>query len=59
MPDIYPDQQALNARGALLSNPATIAISGPAYGTEHYTYGAMVAGLLRSAPRAFNACWSG
>ncbi|CAM3342076.1 ABC transporter permease [Stackebrandtia soli] len=43
MPDLYPDQQALDGRAALMENPATIAMTGPGFGVDDYTFGAMVA----------------
>lgn len=42
----YPDQAALQARAALLDNPASVMMTGPAFGTDHYTFGAMVANEL-------------
>ncbi len=42
----YPDQQALQARAHLLNNPAAIMMTGPLFGADHYTFGAMVANEL-------------
>src|SRR5690606_27417110 len=42
----YPDQASLDARAALLDNPAAIVMSGPLFALEHYTLGAMVANEL-------------
>lgn len=41
----YPDQSALDARFALLDNPAAIMMTGPLFATD-YTIGAMVANEL-------------
>lgn len=43
MPDIFPTEQARQARGALVENPAPKALIGPGYGTDNYTIGAMLA----------------
>lgn len=42
----YTTPEALEARGQLMGNPATIMMTGPAFGLEHYTFGAMVANEL-------------
>lgn len=42
----YPDQAALQARAMLLNNPAAIMMTGPLFGLENYTFGAMVANEL-------------
>lgn len=40
---LYDTQDARQARATLMSSPAAIMMSGPGYGTEHYTLGAMIA----------------
>lgn len=42
----YSTSESLQARGQLLSNPATVMMTGPAFGLEDYTFGAMVANEL-------------
>ncbi|NUL45052.1 polyketide antibiotic transporter [Cellulosimicrobium funkei] len=42
----FATDEAIQARGALLTNPATIMMTGPAFGADHYTFGAMVANEL-------------
>lgn len=42
----YPDQQALDARAALLGNPSAVLMTGPAFAREHYTLWAAVANEL-------------
>src|SRR5699024_2854186 len=44
--EAYPDQQALDARAALLGNPSAVLMTGPAFGREHYTLWAAVANEL-------------
>lgn len=44
--ETYPTQESLQARAALLSNPSAVMMTGPAFGREHYTFGAMVANEL-------------
>ncbi|GAB3820361.1 exporter of polyketide antibiotics [Tessaracoccus terricola] len=44
--EAFPTQESLDARGALLGNPATIMMTGPAFDMEHYTFGAMLANEL-------------
>ncbi len=39
----YPDAAARQARAALMSNPSAVMMSGPAFGLDDYTFGAMVA----------------
>lgn len=39
----YPDAGARQARAALMGNPSAVMMSGPAFGHEDYTLGAMVA----------------
>jgi ABC-2 type transport system permease protein len=43
LPLAYPDQAALQTRAAILKNPSGALLSGPGYGLEHYTLGAMLA----------------
>ncbi|SDU23198.1 ABC transporter permease [Jiangella alkaliphila] len=45
-PETYPTAADRQARADLLDNPATIALTGPAYGTDNYTFGAMTANEL-------------
>ena len=42
----YTTPESLQARAALLANPATVMMTGPAFGLENYTFGAMVANEL-------------
>ena len=44
--ETYPDAQALQARAALLTNPAAVMMTGPAFALEDYTFGAMLANEL-------------
>ena len=44
--EAYPTDAALQSRGALLANPETIMMTGPAFAADHYTFGAMVANEL-------------
>ncbi|MDN5901068.1 MAG: polyketide antibiotic transporter [Brachybacterium sp.] len=44
--EAYPDQQALDARAALLGNPSAVLMTGPAFGRDHYTLWAAVANEL-------------
>ncbi|MGP5097113.1 ABC transporter permease [Brachybacterium alimentarium] len=46
MKGVYPDQQALDARAALLENPSAVMMTGPAFALDHYTFWAMVANEL-------------
>jgi ABC-2 type transport system permease protein len=39
----YPTAADRQARGEVMSNPAAVMLSGPGYGLDHYTLGAMVA----------------
>jgi ABC-2 type transport system permease protein len=43
VPELYPTAEELLARGAFVSNPVLAIFTGPGYGTEGYTVGAMVA----------------
>ncbi|WP_026874313.1 ABC transporter permease [Jiangella gansuensis] len=45
-PETYPTAADRQARADLLDNPATVALTGPAYGKDDYTYGAMTANEL-------------
>lgn len=45
-PDIYPTPEARQSRAALMTSPAAVAMSGPGYGVEDYTFGAMLANEL-------------
>lgn len=42
----YPDRESLQARAMLLNNPAAIMMTGPLFGADDYTFGAMVANEL-------------
>lgn len=42
----YPDAAARQTRAMLMSNPSAVLMSGPAFGLEDYTLGAMVANEL-------------
>lgn len=44
--EAFPTPEAVRARGALMENPATLLMTGPAFGTDDYTFGAMVANEL-------------
>ena len=44
--EAYPDQQALDARAALLGNPSAVLMTGPAFAREDYTLWAAVANEL-------------
>lgn len=43
LPDLYPTAAERQARATLIENPGTRAVSGPGYGLDDYTFGAMVA----------------
>ncbi|HIW63645.1 MAG TPA: hypothetical protein H9881_14395 [Candidatus Stackebrandtia excrementipullorum] len=43
LPDLYPTAAARQGRALLLENPAAVAMSGPGYGRDAYTFGAMIA----------------
>lgn len=43
---IYPSQQARDARAELIVSPIAAALSGPGFGVDHYTRGAMIANEL-------------
>ncbi|MFC6258137.1 polyketide antibiotic transporter, partial [Kocuria oceani] len=42
----FPDDQARQARAALLENPAAVMMTGPAFGADDYTLGAMTVNEL-------------
>ena len=44
--EAYPDQQALDARSALLANPSAVLMTGPAFARDRYTLWAAVANEL-------------
>ncbi|MEF3119703.1 polyketide antibiotic transporter [Kocuria flava] len=44
--ETFPDGQARQARAALLENPAAIMMTGPAFGADDYTLGAMTVNEL-------------
>ena len=43
---VYRTQAERQARAAVIDTPAGVLLSGPGYGTEHYTLGAMIANEL-------------
>lgn len=43
LPDLYPTASDRQSRADLMDNPAVRAMTGPGYGTDDYTYGAMIA----------------
>lgn len=43
LPDIYLDDSDLAARADLMNNPGLRVVSGPGYGLDDYTFGAMIA----------------
>ena len=43
LPDLYVEEGDRQARAALMENPGLRAISGPGYGLEDYTFGALLA----------------
>ncbi|WP_051442168.1 ABC transporter permease [Arthrobacter sp. H14] len=46
IPIAYPDQAALQTRAAIMKDPAGAMMTGPGYGVENYTLGAMLANEL-------------
>ena len=42
----YPDAAARQTRAALMTNPSAVLMTGPAFGVDDYTFGAMVANEL-------------
>lgn len=44
--EAFPTQESLQSRAALLTSPATIMMTGPAFAIDDYTFGAMVANEL-------------
>lgn len=42
----YPTQAALDARASLMTNPAAIMMTGPAFSLDNYTFGAMLSNEL-------------
>ena len=44
--EAFPTPESIRARGALLNNPATLMMTGPAFAADDYTFGAMVANEL-------------
>lgn len=42
----YPTQEALQGRASLMSNPAAVLMTGPAFSLDNYTLGAMLANEL-------------
>lgn len=58
LPDIYLDAADRQVRAELMTNPGTRAISGPGYGLDDYTFGAMVANEYLSWVAIFVALMS-
>lgn len=58
IPDLFQDASDLQARADLMRNPGTRAISGPGYGLDDYTYGAMTANEYLSWVAIFVALMS-
>lgn len=46
IPVAYPDQAALQTRAEIMKDPAGALMTGPGYGVENYTFGAMVTNEL-------------
>lgn len=46
IPVVYPDQEAMQTRAAIMMEPSGAMMTGPGYGLEQYTMGAMVANEL-------------
>jgi ABC-2 type transport system permease protein len=46
MEEIYSTPESLQARAALMANPSAVMMTGPAFGLDNYTFGAMVANEL-------------
>lgn len=46
MKQIYTTPESLQARAALMANPSAVMMTGPAFGLDNYTFGAMVANEL-------------
>lgn len=44
--EAFPTPESIQARGSLLTNPATLMMTGPAFAADDYTFGAMVANDL-------------
>lgn len=58
LPDLYPNESDRQARATLMENPGTRAISGPGYGLDDYTFGAMVSHEFLSWTAIFVALMS-
>lgn len=56
--DLFPEPGDLQNRADLLDNPAMVALSGPGYGADDYTYGAMIATEYLSFTAVFIAIMS-
>lgn len=46
MEQVYSTPESLQARAALMANPSAVMMTGPAFGLDNYTFGAMVANEL-------------
>ncbi|MGO1621498.1 ABC transporter permease [Flaviflexus sp.] len=46
MENAYPTPEALQGRATLMSNPAAVMMTGPAFALDNYTFGAMLANEL-------------
>lgn len=58
LPGLYPNDSDRQARATLMQNPGTRAISGPGYGLDDYTFGAMVSHEFLSWTAIFVALMS-
>jgi ABC-2 type transport system permease protein len=43
IPVVYPDQESMQSRAAIMMEPSGAMMTGPGYGLEHYTFGVMIA----------------
>jgi ABC-2 type transport system permease protein len=57
-PELYPDAAARQARATLMDNPTGILFTGPGYGVEDYTFGAMIANEMMGSVAIFLALMS-
>src|SRR5687768_17226027 len=58
LPSRFPTEADRQARAVLMESPAAQAMSGPGYGLDDYTYGAMVANELLGFPAVLVALMS-
>ncbi|GAA5129036.1 ABC transporter permease [Haloechinothrix salitolerans] len=57
-PDLYPTAESRQSRAALMDSPAATAMSGPGFGLDNYTFGAMLANEMLSFLAIFVALMS-